>query len=74
MKVDYVSSQLANRPSYDRLYAEAQMARAEALLAVISMIARAFRAGWHFLADPVAAEAKAFTDRRTRMWPHVQAR
>ena len=74
MKLDHVSAQLANLPSHDRLYAEAQLARAEALLATATIIAGAVRTGWHFLADPIAAEAKAFTDRRTRMWPHVQAR
>jgi hypothetical protein len=74
MNADAVAVQLAKLPAHERQYAQAQLARAEAILETVTLVATGVRKAWHWLADPIAEQAKAFTDRRTRTWPHVQAR
>lgn len=65
---------LSQLSGHDRALAQAQMARAEALVdaaaAVVAFLVRIARA----IAAPVVAGAKSYTDGRTRRWPHAKSR
>ncbi len=59
---------LSQLSSHERALAEAQMARAEAIADAVSALV----AGCRKLGNAIAARAAAYTDRRTRRWPHAK--
>jgi hypothetical protein len=69
MNEDRLSERFAALSDYDRYLARAQMARAEAIVEGFAAVAALVRKGWHRLADA----ARAYSDARTRQWPHEQA-
>ena len=73
MKNDSITVRLAYLSEHDRYLAQAQMARAEAIVDLFSALGRAIRRGWMAVRGAVASRAKAYTDERTRDWPHAQA-
>lgn len=73
MKNDPITVRLAYLSEHDRYLAQAQMARAEAIVDLFSSLGRAIRRGWMAARGAVASRAKAYTDERTRSWPHAQA-
>ena len=66
---DPIAIRLHRMSEYDRYLAQAQMARAEALVDAASWVAARVRA----LFAVVALGIKAWSDERTRRWPHAQA-
>lgn len=61
---------LSPLPAHDRLLAEAQLARAEALADAAGAFATWLRKLVRTVSSPLAARAGAYTDGRTRRWPH----
>jgi len=53
---------------HDRYLAEAQLARAEAIVDAFAAAAALVGRGWNAL----VAHARAYGDARTRQWPHPQ--
>jgi hypothetical protein len=68
-----LEARLSQLSAYDRALAQAQMARAEAIVdagaAVAAFVRRILRA----IAAPVVARARSYTDVRTRRWPHAKS-
>jgi hypothetical protein len=68
-----LESRLAQLSEHDRFVAEAQMARAEALVdavaAAVALLGKFVKA----IGAPVTRAAQSYTDERTRVWPHAQA-
>ena len=60
---------LADLSDHDRILAQAQMARAEALVDAAAAAVNLARRAWNAVAAPV----RAWNDARTRQWPHPQA-
>jgi hypothetical protein len=73
MNPDCVAVRLASLPEHDRYLAQAQIARAEAMVDALSALARLFSRAWQAARAALARRAKAYTDERTRYWPHAQA-
>ena len=73
MKNEPLQIRLATMSEHDRYLAQAQMARAEAMVEAVQAAGRLLRRGWTAVRAAVAGRAKAYTDRRTRSWPHAQA-
>ena len=69
MNEDRLPARLAALSEHDRFVAQAQMARAEAIVDGFAAVAALVRQGWNKLADA----ARAYSDARTRQWPHEQA-
>ena len=67
---DRIAVRIATLSEHDRYLAQAQMARAEAIVETFAAIAGIVRRGWTAL----AARVRAWNDARTRQWPHPQAR
>jgi hypothetical protein len=64
-----LSFTLTHLSDHDRFLAQAQMARAEALVDAVAAAAALVQRGWSALAAPV----RAWSAGRTRQWPHPQA-
>lgn len=73
MKTDPIEFRLASMSEHDRYLAQAQMARAEAMVESLWTAGRLVRRGWQAVHAAIAGRVKAYTDRRTRYWPHAQA-
>lgn len=73
MKNDPITLRLASLSEHDRFLAQAQMARAEAIVELVGSLVRVVRRGWSSVRSAVASRAKSYTDQRTRSWPHAQA-
>jgi hypothetical protein len=69
MNEDRLSERFAAFSEYDRYLAQAQMARAEAIIEGFASVAALVRKGWNALVEGVHAYSAA----RTRQWPHEQA-
>jgi hypothetical protein len=66
---DPIVMQLSRLSEHERYFAEAQLARAEAIVDAVTWVAARVRA----LFAAVALGFKAWSDERTRRWPHAQA-
>ena len=66
---DPIALHLDRLSQHDRYLAQAQMARAEALVDAASWLVARVRA----LFAAVALGIKTWSDERTRRWPHAQA-
>ncbi|HEY8244000.1 MAG: hypothetical protein ACHQJ7_02660 [Vicinamibacteria bacterium] len=69
MNQERLALQLAALSEHDRFIAQAQLARAEAIVDAVAAIAGLVRRGWNAL----VSSARAWNDARTRQWPHPQA-
>ena len=69
MSQDRLALRLTTLSEHDRYVAQAQMARAEAIVDAVAAVAGLGRRGWNAL----VAQARAYNDARTRQWPHPQA-
>jgi hypothetical protein len=69
MNEQRIPERFAALSEYDRYLAEAQMARAEAIVESFAAVAALVRKGCNALADA----ARAYSNARTRQWPHEQA-
>jgi len=61
---------LSHLPAHDRLLAEAQLARAEAIADAATALVAWLRKLTRIAVSPLAARAGAYTEGRTRRWPH----
>lgn len=61
---------LSRLPVHDRVLAEAQLARAEAIADAATAFAAWLRKLARIVATPVVARAGAYSEVRTRRWPH----
>jgi len=66
---DPIAIHLHRLSEHDRYLAQAQMARAEAMVDAAAWVAARVRA----LFAAVAMGIKSWSDERTRRWPHAQA-
>ena len=73
MNRDLVAVRLASLPEHDRYLAQAQIARAEAMVDAFGALARFVGRASQAARAALARRAKAYTDERTRYWPHAQA-
>lgn len=66
--------QLSRLSAHDRALAQAQMARAEALVDVASTVGAWLRNLAAAVAAPVVSRVRAMNERRTRRWPHAKGK
>jgi hypothetical protein len=73
MKNDPIAVRLASLNEHDRFLAQAQIARAEALVDALAAAGRLLRRAFDAAAARIERRARAYTAERTRYWPHPQA-
>ena len=73
MNNDPIALRLASLNEHERFLAQAQIARAEALVDAVAAAGRLLRRAWNAATAPIGRWASAYTAERTRYWPHAQA-
>lgn len=67
-----IDQQLSHLTSYERALAQAYMDRADAIVDVSAAIVAGVRKLGRAIAAPFIARFRAYSERRTRRWPHAK--